>query len=73
VDRADNVPFSVSGIVGGTVTDTFDMLTLDTNVIDDGVNWEDLGYFEVAQVRYFDGFHQRQSGQWYDLCRSNAT
>ena|GEM_PF-3142526 len=49
VDRADNVPFSVSGIVGGTVTDTFDMLTLDTNVIDDGVNWEDLGYFEVAQ------------------------
>ncbi|WP_197998444.1 tandem-95 repeat protein, partial [Gimesia aquarii] len=47
--RADNVPFSVSGIVGGTANGTFDMNTLNADVTDDGVNWEDLGYFEVAQ------------------------
>ncbi|QDU09046.1 Calx-beta domain-containing protein [Gimesia aquarii] len=49
VDRADNVPYSVSGIVGGTVNGTFDMITLNADVTDDGVGWEDLGYFEVAQ------------------------
>lgn len=49
VDRADNVPYSVAGIVGGTVNGTFDMLTLNADVTDDGVDWEDLGYFEVAQ------------------------
>ncbi|QDU10413.1 beta strand repeat-containing protein [Gimesia aquarii] len=49
VGRADNVPFSVSGIIGGTINSTFDMITLDTDLTDDGVNWEDLGFYDVAQ------------------------
>ncbi|QDV51351.1 Calx-beta domain protein [Gimesia fumaroli] len=45
---ATNMPVTISGIVGGDVSMSVNEQVLEHDLFDDGVYWQDLGYFQIA-------------------------
>ncbi|WP_417382891.1 tandem-95 repeat protein, partial [Gimesia sp.] len=46
-DRATNIEITIDGVSGGPVTQYLNQRTLTANLAENGVNWEDFGYFDV--------------------------